>query len=400
MSLHAAQVAPAEAPGGVDTALSHRRMRELLQHALARGWARGDTAASLLAILYQAVQMSHTSWFERGVEGFAICLELLLIYLCLHLRRCSGRSAGTARQQRRRLLLRTLLAALLRVSAIIVVPRLVDLVHAMAPGLSPRSTNGIKSSLLASCTRAAGARACAASVAAHLRGLVMLLLPVSWVHALLGAAIGWQLPPVEHLLLQTAATALLLRRAPAACRQFTDLHPANGRVASALYFVIQQVAALLCLGSRVPLEAVAQDACPCAKCIAVVWSVEVSLGLVWPTLMVWQGQLAAAREWAVSAADQEAWQAAQLLQQQARQQAQQQQQQDGDLTTGPPAASTAAAAPPGTAVAEYERSMYARLCAPVLSVARACPGGWAMVVALAALYPYLASVLTEPQCPK
>jgi len=271
-------------------------MRELLQHALARGWARGDTAASLLAILYQAVQMSHTSWFERvrlrlaargaaaacstvrhapalrmqcccagslrcrhgllrlprhvrarsrhshsrtckrmwsperrscvhpccvppfclqGVEGFAICLELLLIYLCLHLRRCSGRSAGTARQQRRRLLLRTLLAALLRVSAIIVVPRLVDLVHAMAPGLSPRSTNGINSSLLASCTRAAGARACAASVAAHLRGLVMLLLPVAWVHALLGAAIGWQLPPVEHLLLQTAATALLLRRAPA-----------------------------------------------------------------------------------------------------------------------------------------------------------------------------------------
>lgn len=127
---------------------------------------------------------------------------------------------------------------------------------------------------------------------------------------------------------------------------------------------------------------------------------QVSLGLVWPTLMVWQGQLAAAREWAVSAADQEARQAAQLLQQQARQQAQQQQQQDGDLTTGPPAAATAAAAPPGTAVAEYERSMYARLCAPVLSVARACPGGWAMVVALAALYPYLASVLTEPQCPK
>lgn len=127
---------------------------------------------------------------------------------------------------------------------------------------------------------------------------------------------------------------------------------------------------------------------------------QVSLGLVWPTLMVWQGQLAAAREWAVSAADQEARQAAQLLQQQARQQAQQQQQQDGDLTTGPPAAATAAAAPPGTAVAEYERSMYARLCAPGLSVARACPGGWAMVVALAALYPYLASVLTEPQCPK
>ena len=47
-------------------------------------------------------------------------------------------------------------------------------------------------------------------------------------------------------------------------------------MASALYFVIQQVASLLCLGSRVPLETVAQDSCPCAKCIAVVWSLEVS----------------------------------------------------------------------------------------------------------------------------
>lgn len=40
-------------------------MPELMQHALARGWARGDTAASLLAILYQMVQMTHTSWFEK-----------------------------------------------------------------------------------------------------------------------------------------------------------------------------------------------------------------------------------------------------------------------------------------------------------------------------------------------
>lgn len=40
-------------------------MPELMQHALARRWARGDTAASLLAILYQMVQMTHTSWFEK-----------------------------------------------------------------------------------------------------------------------------------------------------------------------------------------------------------------------------------------------------------------------------------------------------------------------------------------------
>lgn len=249
----------------------------------------------------------------------------------------------------------------------------------------------------------------------------------------------------------------------AACRQYVALHPANVRVASALYFVIQQVASLLCLGCRVPLEAVAQDACPCAKCIAVVWSLEVrfwailcctmtggmrclavvsksklgsdpmalstiphpwrwaasrnqlaptcppkqvSLGLVWPMLMVWRSQLSAAKEWAIAAADREAAQAAQQLLQQAAQQGQQQvqeQQQDGRpvLPRSPveqQAAATAAQLP--AAVAEYRGSLYARLCAPVLSVASACPGGWGMVVSLAALYPYLATVLTEPQCIK
>ena len=149
-------------------------------------------------------------------------MELLLIWLCLQLKRSIGPQAGTARQQRRRLLLRTLLVVFVRTSAVIVVPQLVDLVGAMSPGLSPREGSsssgggsGSDASLLASCSGAAGAAACAASVAAHLRGLVMLLLPVAWVHALLGAAIGWQLPPVESALLQSAAVALLLQRAPA-----------------------------------------------------------------------------------------------------------------------------------------------------------------------------------------
>ncbi|PRW61538.1 MAP3K epsilon kinase 1-like isoform X2 [Chlorella sorokiniana] len=371
-------------------------MAELLQHELARGWACGDTTASLLAICYQLVQMTHTSWFEKGVEAFAICMEALLIYQCAQLKRCSGQHAGTAAQQRRRLLLRTLLVGCVRASAIIVVPQLVDLVHAMAPGLAPGASCS-DAGLLASCTRAAGARACASSVATHLRGLVMLLLPVAWVHALLGAAIGWQLPPLESALLQTTAVALLLRRAPAACRRFTDLHPANARVASALYFVIQQVASLLCLGTRTPLEAVAHDSDSCAKCIAVVWSLEVSLGLVWPMLMVWRSQLAAAREWAAAAAEREAMQQAQQLQSQA-------QRQNGQQPGGePPSPGLPAARQPATttarsstAVAEYERSMYAQLCVPVLSLARACPGGWAMIVLLAGLYPYLAAVLTEP----
>ena len=57
MKLHHSHRSPIHSAAGC--------MPELLEHALARGWGRGDTAASLLAIFYQIVQMTHTNYIER-----------------------------------------------------------------------------------------------------------------------------------------------------------------------------------------------------------------------------------------------------------------------------------------------------------------------------------------------
>lgn len=94
--------------------------------------------------------------------------------------------------------------------------------------------------------------------------------------------------------------------------------------------------------------------------------------------MVWQGQVAAAREWAAVTAEQQ-------------------------LQAAPPTPRAAAerrpAAPLSAAHAELQRSRYTRLCVPVLSVADGCPGGWGVLLFVTALLSYLAAVLVEPQCP-
>lgn len=53
----------------------------------------------------------------------------------------------------------------------------------------------------------------AADAASALRALARLLLPVSWLHALLLGPLALHLPPTAHLLTHTAATVLLMRRA-------------------------------------------------------------------------------------------------------------------------------------------------------------------------------------------
>lgn len=53
-------------------------MPEVLQHALARGWGRVDTAASLLAIFTQAIQMTRTSWVEKVRRGVPVCCALMM----------------------------------------------------------------------------------------------------------------------------------------------------------------------------------------------------------------------------------------------------------------------------------------------------------------------------------
>ena len=108
-------------------------------------------------------------------------------------------------------------------------------------------------------------------------------------------------------------------------------------------------------------------------------TLQVSLGYVLPTLMVWQGQVAAAREWAAATAEQQ-------------------------LQAAPPSPRAAAerrpAAPLSAAHAELQRSWYTRVCVPVLAVADGCPGGWGVCVFLSGMIGgYLAAVLVEPQCP-
>ena len=48
----------------------------------------------------------------------------------------------------------------------------------------------------------------------YARALVLLLIPVSWLHACFGVTAGWQLPPLQHFTMQAAMLAVLLRRAP------------------------------------------------------------------------------------------------------------------------------------------------------------------------------------------
>lgn len=145
----------------------------------------------------------------------------------------------------------------------------------------------------------------------------MLAVPVSWLHACLGTCWGWQLPPLEHAILQTCSVGILLRRAPlgapcsvacslvvacsarrlgwlpasacmfapatvrlqpptaAVCKQFVSLHPAHARVVGAAYWLLQQATALLCLGSRQHLETAAEGSSECQQCVAVVWALQV-----------------------------------------------------------------------------------------------------------------------------
>lgn len=124
-----------------------------------------------------------------------------------------------------------------------------------------------------------------------LRAVMVLLLPLAWVDGSMVAGVGLPLPPAVHAVLHTACIAALMRRAPAACMQYVAQHPSNARVARAAYGALQQLASLLCVGTRMHLAAAAEAASDAEQCVAVVWGLEASLALVLPTLLVWQAQL-------------------------------------------------------------------------------------------------------------
>ena len=144
------------------------------------------------------------------------------------------------------------------------------------------------------------------------------------------AAFGFPLPPAAHLLVHSLVVGFLMRRTPAgaavgsiakdasqgpvpvtcptaapalpchpglasnvrlpagrpptpaACAQYVGGDGSNALVVRALYGVMQQLASLLCLGSRPALAAAADASTDQQQCTAVVWALEVRwVGEAW-----------------------------------------------------------------------------------------------------------------------
>lgn len=105
------------------------------------------------------------------------------------------------RRRRRQPNARPALVAAVRACVLVLIPWTVDVVGHLAPPPAPAP-------------RPPGLLATLSSFGDYSRALVLLLMPVSWLHACFGAATGWQLPPLQHATLHTIMFALLLRRAP------------------------------------------------------------------------------------------------------------------------------------------------------------------------------------------
>ena len=158
-----------------------------------------------------------------------------------------------------------------------------------------------------------GAAGWLAALGGSARALVMLLIPVAWVPGCLGAAMGMQLPPLQHLALHGLTLLLLARRAPtgacrgtccmrgacresmvpwtalcdcispillptclplvrAACAQYVGLQPCSGKVVGAAYKVLQSAISLVAPGSNRRLAAAAETASDVQQCTAVAWA--------------------------------------------------------------------------------------------------------------------------------
>ncbi|KAI7845339.1 hypothetical protein COHA_001046 [Chlorella ohadii] len=186
----------------------------------------------------------------------------------------------------------------------------------------------------------------------------MLLIPVAWVPGCLGAAMGMQLPPLQHLALHGLTLLLLARRAPTACAQYVGLQPCSGKVVGAAYKVLQSAISLVAPGSNRRLAAAAETASDVQQCTAVAWALQASLGFLLPTLYVWRSQLLVALKYVEG---QRHW----------RRRAE--------------------------ADSALHGSAYAWLCSPVLRAAEFCTGDWTLAVVLAALGGFIAGVLWHHQ---
>ncbi|KAI7839424.1 hypothetical protein COHA_006825 [Chlorella ohadii] len=121
-------------------------------------------------------------------------------------------------------------------------------------------------------------------------GLFMLLLGISWT---IGPFVATflLLPPVHHLMVQIPALVALMRRNRSVCAAFLAQHPSNAgiidSIGSVLHAAVASVAPAAPFG---PAEALGLQASQQAVCMASSAAVQVSLGLVLPTLLAWHLQ--------------------------------------------------------------------------------------------------------------
>ncbi|KAL4435936.1 hypothetical protein ABPG77_000698 [Micractinium sp. CCAP 211/92] len=182
---------------------------------------------------------------------------------------------------------------------------------------------------------------------------LLFMVAVTRMHACLAAAWGAQLPPLLHILVHSTTVGALCIRSPAVCQRYVrGGSPHNAQLVEGLFWVLRQATSTLAAGSGLALGAASDALSSSQKCVAVTWSLEISVGLVLLTLAVWRVQLEAAQKYVQEA---------------------------------PPGPCSHAAAE------ELTRSEYARLCMPALEAANGL--GWAVVTVLAALFGFAGGLL-------
>lgn len=176
-----------------------------LGESLRQQWARLDVVSCIAAACLQMVMFAHAG-SARECAAEVVNFVQVLALLALH----SGGAA--ARLRRRSPVLRELLALSIRGVGLVLVPHTMDILGAMQPNLHPPAATTAAG--MSSAAPGQGPAALVASLGSHLRSLILLALAVCWVHACIGAAIGWQLPPVLHAAVHTCCVAALFWRAP------------------------------------------------------------------------------------------------------------------------------------------------------------------------------------------
>lgn len=342
------------AASGADTTLPPPtpRAQHSVRQALALQWAASDVwvlpLVSLLELVILAAGLVHGTIGIAGAAGAAVVIGFNLW----------AASLAAHNPRRYASCWRLPLIMVARCANMLLFPTAVDLLSVMAGQPVPATAAAAAAAAVAAAAGKPIAANRLVAAALYVRGAAFCVVPVAGVHACLLMALYCQLPPLAHAAVQLASVALLMHRTPAVCSQFVAMHPAHARLSEAAYWVVRHLVALFCPGTWLTLEAASDESGPIQKCAAMAWLLEIGLGLVLATLLTWRQQLHAAYELAVRKA----------------------QQSNEDAVE---------------AREELLRSPYVRVCDPALKLA-GIYGTWAVPVALAGLFAFIAALALQP----